>query len=81
MPPQGKGNHHLIEKAVLLKVRGRHQKEEGRCIEHENQWQSGSEKKEPHAAGKKGNAKKIGPPPPTADYIIRKSQYVLIFPV
>lgn len=78
---QGQGNHHAVEKAVLLKVCHCHQDEQGCQKKEKEERKAGGHEKESDAAGQKQDAQHIRPPPSPPFHIIRKGQNLPVFPI
>lgn len=80
-PPQSQGNHHAVEKAVLLKVCHCHQDEQGCQEKEKEERKAGGHEKESDAAGQKQDAQHIGPPPAPPFHVIREGQNLPVFPI
>lgn len=79
--PQSQGNHHAVEKAVLLKVCHCHQDEQGRQEKEKEERKAGGHEKKSDAAGQKQDAQHIRPPPAPPFHVIRESQNLSVFPI
>lgn len=79
--PQSQGNHHAVEKAVLLKVCHCHKDEQGCQEKEKEERKAGGHEKKSDAAGQKEDAQHIGPPPAPPFHIIRKGQNLPVFPI